>query len=117
MDMSLKPLVLNPPLSVTYVQDWDTFLKVLEFLQEQDVKSDTITGLDVETDMQDDWLVQRIRTIQVGNTEKQFVIDLLDFCNNDSTLLFDCQGDYGKNLYKAPLLAKVIESLGYWLTK
>src|SRR5271163_1446201 len=115
MDTSLKPLVLNPTLSVTYVQDWDGILKVFQFLEEQSVKLDTVTGLDVETDMCDDWLTQRVRTIQVGNTEKQFVVDLLNLCNNDSTLLFDCQGDYGKNLYKAPILEKFIAGLANYL--
>jgi DNA polymerase I-like protein with 3'-5' exonuclease and polymerase domains len=115
-NVELKPLVLNPPLNVTYVNDTQGIDLLLKFLEEQASKSDTATGLDVETDVKKDFYWRRCRTIQFGVLEKQYVVDLLELCDGDSNLLFDCQGEYGKNLYKAPKLQEFIQAITPYVT-
>lgn len=55
-------------------------------------------GWDIETTPLKDFFFRRSRTVQFGNHNEQYVIDLLPFCDGDPDLLFSCQGRYGVNL-------------------
>ena len=106
MPIQLSQLVLNPPLNIQVVENEEQLEELCSFLDSQ-----KIVGLDIETTPTKDFWWRRCRTIQFGNVDHQFVIDLLSFCDGDSQLLFDCQGEYGKRLELAPRLKKLIEKL------
>jgi len=75
--MSLRTIVpsqLTPPLAITYITSDDQLGQLDEFLS-----SITEVGLDVETNMVEDFYYRRIRTIQLGNKDRQYVIDTLPF--------------------------------------
>jgi DNA polymerase I-like protein with 3'-5' exonuclease and polymerase domains len=90
----LKPVVLselNPPLNVTVVKDTTGLQELKEFLAVEKV-----ICLDTETTVTDDFWFRRCRTIQIGNRDKQFVIDLLAFAGSKDKL-FATQGEFGVN--------------------
>ena len=90
----LKPIVfseLNPPLSVILVRDENGLQELKSFLD-----AEKVIGLDTETTVTDDFWFRRCRTIQIGNRDKQFVIDLLAFAGSKDKLI-STQGEYGIN--------------------
>ena len=90
----LKPLVLselNPPLRTTLIEDAAGLASLRNFLTAQE---DKVIGLDVETQVTQDFWYRRIRTLQLGNREQQFVIDLLAFAGSEEALI-SSQGNYG----------------------
>ena len=107
----LKPLVLselNPPLRITLIEDAAGLASLRNFLAAQE---DKVIGLDVETQVTQDFWYRRIRTIQLGNREQQFVIDLLAFAGSEEALI-SSQGNYGAtngNTYKE--IKEVIEPI------
>ncbi len=109
-ERELKPLVLNPPPNITLVVDDTGVDKLITFLE-----SNSESGFDIETTPTKDFYWRRIRTMQFGNNSEQYVIDLKAFCNNDSELLYSCQGEYGKSLDKAPLLVALLNKLSKYL--
>lgn len=75
--MKLTPLVpseMNPPINTTLVTDSDGLKKVADFFSR--VK---VFGFDIETNCVDNFVERKIRTIQVGDRNEQYVIDLLAF--------------------------------------
>jgi DNA polymerase-1 len=86
----LRPEDLTPPLNVTLVKDMEGIELLRVFLSTADV-----FGLDTETNIEAFFMQRRIRTIQIGNREAQYVIDLLELVGNDFNLLGKIQGDYG----------------------
>jgi DNA polymerase I-like protein with 3'-5' exonuclease and polymerase domains len=106
----LKPLVLNPPLNVVKVLDADGVKKLREFLE-----NNQEFGFDIETTVTDDFYWRRIRTIQFGNTDIQYVIDLKKFCSNSADLLYDCQGEYGAKIHLAPELQQLLDVIQPYL--
>ena len=104
--MSLKPVVFSPPLNVNKVIDEAGVQKMFEFFD----RCDKIIGWDIETTCTDDYFYRRCRTMQFGNIQEQYVIDLLAFCDNHDVLQ-DCQGHYGRNLHLAPRLKSLLERL------
>lgn len=109
-ERELKPLVLNPPPNITFVVDDKGVDDLITFLE-----SNSELGFDIETTPTKDFYWRRIRTMQFGNNSKQYVIDLKAFCNNDSELLYSCQGEYGKNLSTAPMLNSLLQKLSKYL--
>jgi len=86
-------LALNPPLNITFIEKLGDMEPLLEFLDEN-----KIFGWDLETPMSATSFYNRcIRTMQFGNRERQFVVDLLGIVGGDSKALCT-QGHYGKNL-------------------
>lgn len=74
---SLKPCIpseLNPPLNISYISDVAGLEKVAEFF-----KRKSVFVLDTETNLVESFFFRRIRTIQVGDREEQYVVDLLKF--------------------------------------
>ena len=108
--MQLNQLVLNPPLAVSVVVNEQQLDELCLFLDSQ-----KLIGLDIETTPTKDFWWRRCRIVQFGNVERQFVIDLLPFCDGDSQLLFDCQGEYGKRLGLAPRVQNLLNKLKPYL--
>lgn len=75
----LKATELNPPLNVTLIRD----LAGLELLKDFFTRCQ-ILGWDIETTPLKDFFWRRIRTIQFGNQQEQYVIDLRAFCTTGS---------------------------------
>jgi hypothetical protein len=109
-ERELKPLVLNPPPNIVKVLDADGVEKLLNFLEKT-----PDFGYDVETTPTKDFYWRRMRTMQFGTAQIQYVIDLRAFCDNSADLLYDCQGEYGKNLHKAPKLQQLLWQLAPYL--
>ena len=94
----LRPLVvaeLNPPMNVTLVtgesglkqfDEWIAGLRAEGGVPE--------VQLDTETPVVHDFYFRRVRTIQIGNRERQFVFDLLSFAGS-ADVLMSSQGEYG----------------------
>src|SRR6202142_3508607 len=101
----LRPLViseLNPPMNITVVADGAGCEKLGRFFQRVLSEPELAFGLDTETNITVDFWNRRVRLIQAGDKNEQFVIDLLAFAGNEDKL-FESQGHYGKNngaLYK-----------------
>lgn len=103
--VTLKPLVLNPPLKTTLIRD----AAGLELLKDFFNRCDKNIGFDIETTPLKDYFWRRCRTIQFGNQTEQYVIDLLAFCDGDSDLLYKAQGYYGLNIPQQ--LQPVVEAI------
>lgn len=56
-----------------------------------------VIGLDTETNCVNSFFWRRMRTLQVGNTDEQYVIDLLAFADGNTQKLTDAQGYQGRN--------------------
>ena len=96
----LKSLVFSPPLKVTYIVD-DTGLDKL-----QDFFTRCFTmGWDIETKPLKDFWFRKIRLVQFGNLEEQYVVDLFKLSGDINK--FNTQGNYGKNL--DPVFNKFLE--------
>ena len=109
-ERELKPFVLNPPSNITRVRDAATEEKLFAFLEENKDH-----GFDVETNMAPDFFWRRMRTMQFGTSKEQYVIDLKQYCDNSSDILYNCQGNYGRDLNKAPRLQALLEKLKKYL--
>ena len=86
----LNPATLKPSLNPILVVDGAGLEKVKRYLSEP---KDYV--LDYETNMVDTFYQRRARTIQLGDRDQQFIIDLLAFAET-SERLWDAQGGYGK---------------------
>src|ERR1019366_8729173 len=97
-NMDLKPIIfaeLNPKMDITLVTPDAGLPEMKAFLD-----SAKIIGLDTETNWCGDFFFRKVRTIQVGDKSKQFVIDLLAFPGPPETLS-SSQGYYKLDpLYK-----------------
>lgn len=109
-ERELKPLVLNPPPNITRVTDQESEDKLIEFLERT-----FDFGFDVETTPVKDFFYRRLRTMQFGTNQEQYVVDLKAYCDGDSDLLYNCQGDYGKRMFLAPKFQKLMKRLEKYL--
>jgi hypothetical protein len=102
----LRPLVfseLKPPMDITLVRDGVGLQKLADYLERKANEPSPAVGLDTETTVVDDFWFRRVRTIQVGDRDKQFVIDLLEYIVNTKhcsyeeaeKILNESQGQYG----------------------
>jgi DNA polymerase I-like protein with 3'-5' exonuclease and polymerase domains len=87
---------LQPHLNVTVIHDEAGLLLLKDYIARKRAKGDFALGLDTETNMCDDFWFRRVRTIQIGDREEQFVIDLLSFAKTKERLMAT-QGEYGVN--------------------
>lgn len=110
MENELPLLVLNPPPNITKVVDNESFEKLIDFLERT-----FEFGFDIETTPLKDFYWRRIRTLQFGNAQEQYVIDLKAICLSDSNLLYECQGNYGKNLNTCVNLYLLLDRLSKYL--
>jgi DNA polymerase I-like protein with 3'-5' exonuclease and polymerase domains len=92
---TLPPLVLsalNPPMDITLVTA-ESGLEALSAWVAEKLANNGRMGLDTETNICDDFYFRKVRTIQVGDKHRQFVIDLLSFAGS-SEALSNNQGNY-----------------------
>lgn len=87
----LNPDTLSPPLNPILVTDGAGLGKVAAFLSEP-----RPYVLDYETNMVDTYYRRKARTIQLGNKDVQFIIDLLAFADGSEEKLWASQGGYRK---------------------
>src|ERR1700688_3763305 len=94
---ALRPLIiseLTPALNITHVVDGAGLEKLAKCVTRITRDTTPTLGLDTETNMVIDFYWRRVRTIQVGDKNEQFVIDLLSFAGSENALI-DSQGYYG----------------------
>ena len=103
----LKADDVQPPLNIATITSIDQLPELVEFLN----GCGGSVGWDIETTLTKDFFYRRTRTVQFGNRDKQFVVDLLALCDGDSDLLFEAQGNYGANLHLAPKLKLFIDTI------
>jgi DNA polymerase I-like protein with 3'-5' exonuclease and polymerase domains len=108
IESSELPLIvpgnLNPPLTPTLVTDGAGLEKVKGFLQRTEANG--LFGLDFETNIphyKDDFYDRRLRTIQVGDRNEQYVVDLLAFAETKERLI-EGQGNYKPATYFQPIV-------------
>lgn len=101
----LDPKTLKVPLNVSVVTDIAGLSALSDFIVRTPV-----FGLDCETNIVPWFYPRKIRTIQIGNKEEQFVVDLLALAGNVVDLCH-AQGDYGVRLDLYPALLKLKEVL------
>jgi DNA polymerase I-like protein with 3'-5' exonuclease and polymerase domains len=108
----LKPLIpseLSPALNPTLVvngaglEKADSYLKKLMVAQEVPAM-----GFDYETNITNDFYERRARTIQFGDKDQQFVIDLLAFADGSLEKLSLAQGG-GGTVARSGILAPVLD--------
>jgi DNA polymerase I-like protein with 3'-5' exonuclease and polymerase domains len=93
----LRPLVfseLKPPMKITLVNDGVSLKKLSDYLERKAQDPSPAVGLDTETNVVDDFWFRRVRTIQIGDKEEQFVIDLLAWAGSEEVIIAS-QGQYG----------------------
>ena len=99
--MELKecvPYEMNPPANCKLIVDKEGLHTVQEFLSRV-----TTFGFDTETNFVPTFYNRRIRTIQVGDRNEQYIIDLLAFAG-DSTSLTEGQGGYTPSDWATPII-------------
>lgn len=98
IEKNLRPIDLahlNPPLNPIVVTDTAGLVKLKIWLESK-VAAEVCpeVGLDTETNCVDDFWFRRVRLIQIGDRNTQFIIDLLAFAGSEQ-MLQDSQGNYG----------------------
>lgn len=86
----LDPAALNPALNTTLVVDGSGLDKLKGFLGRM-----TEYCPDTETNRVDFYQDRKIRTIQCGDRNEQYVVDLLAFADGNTKRLIAAQGNYG----------------------
>lgn len=111
---ALRPIViaeLNPPMNITHVVDAAGLQQLENWFRKKLADGDPEIGLDTETNVVHDFYFRFVRSIQVGDRNKQFVVDLLALAGYDTDLLCAAQGRYGADLAKVPLFVRLFEVL------
>lgn len=96
----IRPLVLselNPPLNPTVIRDVNGLNEVARFFDRADV-----FGFDCETNIVDFFYHRKTRTVQIGNREEQFIIDLWELAGRDTEKLHTVQGHCGREAKADP---------------
>jgi DNA polymerase I-like protein with 3'-5' exonuclease and polymerase domains len=95
----LRPLnlaELQPSLKPILITDDAGLLLLKDYIARKRAKEDFVLCLDTETNICDDFWFRRARTIQLGDRDEQYVIDLLAFAGSKERLIAT-QGEYGIN--------------------
>ncbi len=95
-DLSLAEL--KPALNATLVSDEAGLALVADFLSRV-----SVFGFDTETNVVKTWTKRKLRTVQVGDRNEQYVIDLLPFAGS-SQALSDGQGFKKPAAWAAPII-------------
>lgn len=85
---------LQPHLKPTLVVDVAGLLELKLYIARKRAMQDFAVGLDTETNICDDFWFRRVRTIQIGDRDEQYVIDLLAFAGSKERLIAT-QGEFG----------------------
>ncbi len=89
---------MTPPINVCHVVDAAGLEKVTSFFSRCPEFC-----LDIETNMTDGFWDRRIRTIQVGNRQEQYVIDMLPFAGSSDDLMSG-MGNYHPSAWTKPVV-------------
>ena len=95
----LRPIdlgALQPPLNITVIHDEAGLLLLKDYIARKRERKDFAVGVDTETNICDDFWFRRVRVIQVGDRDEQYIIDLLSFAGSKNRLIAT-QGEYGIN--------------------
>jgi DNA polymerase I len=103
----LKPLQLKRPLNIRRIRYNISDLDDLRYW----LDGVGVFALDIETNLVSEFFTRKIRTVQLGNNDIQYVIDLLDFESD----LVAYQGNYGKSLHLSPNLQGLVNVLKSYL--
>lgn len=109
---TLKPLnlrALTPPMKVTLVTPSSGLPELSSFVAEK-LATHGVMGLDTETNWCNEFSTRKARTVQVGDKEKQFVIDLLAFAGSTEALINN-QGHYRTHECFKPFMDILIPAL------
>jgi DNA polymerase I-like protein with 3'-5' exonuclease and polymerase domains len=87
---TLKPEEMNPPLNPTLVVDGAGLQKLQGFFERV-----SEFGTDTETNIVDFYQDRVIRTVQFGDRNEQYVVDLLAFADGNTQKLIHSQGHQG----------------------
>jgi DNA polymerase-1 len=77
----LDPTKLNPPMDTRLVTDDDGLDEMVAYLRPLDV-----IGYDIETNVTEVFTERKVRTIQLGDRHRQYVIDLLAFAGTQERM-------------------------------
>jgi DNA polymerase I-like protein with 3'-5' exonuclease and polymerase domains len=95
-----KPLVLselNPLMNITVIHDPEGLAKLRDFFKRKlEAGNQPYVGFDTETNWTVDFWTRRVRTMQFGDKNEQYIIDLLSFAGSKERLI-ETQGNYGVN--------------------
>jgi hypothetical protein len=105
----MKVIDPKPLLNVTVIHP-DTVAELITWLA-----SKPAFGWDVETTVTKTFFDRKTRTMQFGWSDRQFFVDLLEFCDGRSDLLSEVQGNYGQNLFAAPKLKAFLGAISPYL--
>lgn len=89
---------LNPLLNSMLISDMQSMSAVVGFMSRV-----TEFGFDVETNVVDSFVDRKIRTIQIGNRDEQYIIDLLALAGSTAHLA-EGQGGYQPGDWARPLV-------------
>lgn len=95
----LRPLdlgTLNPALQPVLINSAAELPLLKDYINRKKERKDFFVGLDTETNVCSDFWFRRCRTIQLGDRDEQFIIDLLSFAGSEERLIAT-QGEYGAN--------------------
>lgn len=95
----LIPSEMSPALKPVLVTDEAGLEQVADFLRRT-----FVFGLDLETNVTPMFYTRRIRTIQLGDRNEQYVIDLLPFAQRAGVPLVDTQGNYKPHSCLQPII-------------
>jgi ribonuclease D len=85
---------LQPHLKPVLVANAAGLLLLKDYIARKRLSGDFAVGLDTETDICNDFWFRRVRTIQIGDRDEQYVIDLLAFAGSKDRLVAT-QGEFG----------------------
>lgn len=89
---------LKPPLNVKLVVDTAGLVAIADFFSRV-----TEFGFDTETNITETFVDKRIRTINIGNRDEQYIIDLLAFAGSQDALIAG-QGSYRPSEWAQPVV-------------
>ena len=87
---------LNPPMKITVIHDKAGLQKLEDFFNRKKAEPIPYFGFDSETNRTVDFWFRRVRTLQFGDKNEQYIIDLLSFAGSKERLI-ETQGNYGVN--------------------
>jgi DNA polymerase I-like protein with 3'-5' exonuclease and polymerase domains len=99
-----KPLIFNelsPCMNITVIHDKAGLQKLKEYFERKKAEASLLGavpyfGFDTETSMTVDFWFRRVRTMQFGDKNEQYVVDLFSLAGSKDRLI-ETQGHYGVN--------------------
>jgi DNA polymerase I-like protein with 3'-5' exonuclease and polymerase domains len=87
---------LSPPMNITTIRDSTGLQKLRAYFKRKLEAGETFVGFDTETNLTPDFWLRRVRTMQFGDKNEQYVVDLLALAGTKDRLV-ESQGNYGIN--------------------